>query len=542
MSNKNAVNNLAKIYSVSRKYPVIGAKKLLNIDLAYYQKDILNKLWNNKYPLLNCSRRTGKTFLCAVYISLRCLMYPDTKVIIFAPVFNQAQTLFLLVEEIYKNSLLMQTETSSRPKHGSSEWRLKFKNGSKISAMTLSDSKRSKGANIIIVDEYGFPIRGSMNKMVDSIVKPMLFTKSESAENLEGHIGNQLIISSTSTFKWNDFYKKVMEYEDNISNGKDNYTIVSYDVIDGLKGGKFENELVINEFKNADPITRKMEYLNIFPDGEDGFINYKLLDEKAIDYPELKEDGSVEKADTKVEFEQPYDEHGLPKYEYIMAIDEANQGSDLTAVNLIKIDDNIKRLVRLVTLEDDYIQDRIDVIRELLRKFNVVQIVADQRHSGVKNGLAEPYKYKDGYMGSIIVDEDDKEQIKRIKREHGSNADIKKLLKIHNFSNATNEKRARHFLNEIEKGRFKIPANPKDGFQSKTEEDAYNEIKQTIYEITTIKIKPSGNRVKYEPESATQTDDRWTVCELGCYMADEYIKSKYKMTTENFVIGKRGGR
>ena len=538
---EDVIRKIGKIYKVGRRYPSIPAEKLLNIRLPYYQKKMLQDLWTTKYPLVNCSRRTGKSYVITLKGVLRCLMYPDYTFLQTAPVFKQAQTCFLMAEDMYKGSLFMQNEVIDRPKHGSSSWKIKFKNGSEIVAAPLSDSLRSIGANGIHLDEAGFPVRGSIKQYISRVLKPMVFTKRDIGGNqlLEGDIGNSFIISSTSTFRWNEFYEIFQDYQEKVAAGKENYKIIQYTFLDGIKSGLFEKELVLEEIRETDPISRKMEYLNVFPDGEDGFINYRLLDEKAIDHPEIQENENYKEPKTKVEFEQPYDSNNLPKYKYIMAVDEANQGNDNTAISLIKIDGNIKRLVRVITLEDDYIQDRIKVIRDLLKRFNVVRIVADQRHSGIKNGLAEPYEYKDGTVSDIIVDMDDRDQIRRVRKECG-NTDINKLLKIHNFTNSSNEIRARHLLNEIEKGRFKIPADPRKGYSNKKEEDAYNEIKQTIYEITRIKIKPSGSTVKYEPETRSQKKDRWTVCELGCYMADDYIRNRFKTNSEKITLGKWG--
>ena len=536
-----AIENLSKLYYASKRYPNLGADKLLNIDLAYYQKDILDRLWNHKNPLLLCSRRTGKTFTSAVYMSLKALLYSDLKIGITAPVFRQSQTVFKEVEKIYRRSELFQAEVIDRPKHGNASWSIDLKNGSSIEAVPLNPNIRSKGYHIIFVDEYGFPHNRSMNEMYSQVLAPMVFTKREGVEDDPTDIGNQIIISSTAAFTWSDYYKKYKEYQEKIAEGDDDYDIITYDFIDGLKSGKFEIKRVLDEFKSADPITRKKEYLNIFPDDTGGFITYQLLDEKAIDHPELvnEETGEHSEPKTQVELEQTYDEDGLPTHKYLMAIDDADQGTDNFAIAIIKLDGNVKRLVRVKAMNNAPIQEKIEVIRDFLRKFNIVKIVADQRHKNIKDNLAEPYEYDDEYIGDIIIDVDDEEQLKYIRKKYGDDYNIVKKLEIHNFTNKTNEERARHFLSEIEKGRFKIPDEPIDGYKSKKEEKAYNEIKQAIFEITQIKIQANSNVIKYKPEDPRQTSDRWTVCELGCYMADEFIKDNFKRKKKkNFVLGK----
>ena len=540
MNKKQTIKQLSKIYQISRKYPVIGAEKLLNVDLPYYQQDMLERMWATKFPLLLCSRRTGKTFITAVFITLKCLLYKGMEAGIVAPVFRQSQTVFKEIENLYKRSPLFQSEVIDRPKHGNSSWYIEMRNGSSIEALPLSDNIRSKGYNIIHIDEYGYQSTYSMNEMTERVLEPMIFTKREGADKEETDIGNQLIISSTATFKWNDYYDKYLDYKEKIEEGDNDYDIISYDFIDGIKGGKFEEKISIDKFRSSDPLTRKMEYLNIFPDDTDGFITYKLLNDKAIDKAEKvdPEKDAYQEPKTTVEFEQEYDRNNLPKHKYIMTFDDADTGNSNFAVALIKLDGKTKRLVRVEAMNSAFIDEKVKLIRDLLRKFNVVLIAADQRNKNIKDNLAKPYTYKDGKKGSIIVDMDDKEQMKYVKREYGENADIKKLIKIHNFSNSSNEQRARHFLSEIEKGRFKIPADPREGYKSKKEEDAYNEIKQALHEITSIKIQANRSVVRYEPEDSNQPTDRWTVCELGCFMADQYLKDSRKTNTDEIVLGK----
>jgi len=541
------LKNLHYILEASKRNPVIGAKHLLKLPmLPYYQQDMLIRLWNNKKPLLLCSRRTGKTFISAAMMTLKCLLYPHTKVGIVAPVFRQSKTVFKQVEDIYEHSDYVKLETAKPPTHGNSEWYIDFKNGSKISAMPFADSIRSKGFNIVMVDEYGYPYAGrrGINQMVSDIISPMLFTKREIAlgknvQHDKTDIGNQLIIASTATFKWNDYYKKVKSYEEKIKEGSKQHDIISFDYRDGLESGLFEKEEVLEEYENADSLTRKKEYLNIFPDEMGGLISYELLAKKSIDtaeYSDINKDKYIPPK-TQIEFKQPVDDDGHPLHKYLLSIDDADQGRDNFAAAVIKLDGEIKRVVRVITLDNDPIQEKIKVIRNLLKNFNIVKIVADQRHQNIKDNLAEPYSYSDGTEGDIILDVDDDEQKKYVKRKYPRH-DTEELLEIHTFTNRTNEIRARHFLSEIEKGRFKLPADPREGMDSKKQEDAYNEIKKTIHEIISITPQPSGKYTKYDTETDSQTKDRWTVCEMGVFMADEMNKKKNK--NKKVVMGKWG--
>jgi hypothetical protein len=538
-----------KLIEASKYNPVIGAERLLNLDLPYHQQDMLKRGWTHKFPIYLCSRRTGKTFVMAIMSALKGSLYPQIKIGIVAPVFRQAKTVFLEIVDLIKRSPFLQAQIDGEPKRGASEWTISFKNGSIITALPLSDNIRSKGFNFIIIDEYGYG--DNMNQMVGRIIEPMAFTKREIKVNGDVHptdIGNQLLIASTATFKFNDYYKKLKEYEEKMDEGKDQHDIISYDYRDGLESGIFEKEQVIEKFENSDSLTQKMEYLNIFPDDEGSFISYELLQKYAIDTEEQiikDEDGEVKNVippKTQVEFEQETDEQGNPTHEYILAFDDADVGDNF-AIAMIKMDGSTKRIVRIVAMNSVPIQEKIIKIRELLRHFNIARIVCDQRHKNIKDNLAKPYRYSDGSKGKIILDRDDLEQEKYVNREY-PNTDTEKLIKVHNFAGSTNEMRAKHLLGEIENGRVKFPAPV--GAKSKQEEDTIEEFKKTWSEIASIQATTNGKYIKFSTPSRTMKKDRWTVTELGVYMADEYQKESTKRNNDVYMGGwntgnRRGG-
>jgi hypothetical protein len=526
MDNKTR-KKILKVIEVARYIPVIGAEKLLKIKLPYHQQDMLDRMWKKKFPIFLCSRRTGKTFVMSIGSVMKAALYPQIKIGIVAPVFRQSKTVFMEIVDLIKRSPFLQAQMSGEPTRGSSEWRIEFKNGSSISALPLSDNIRSKGFNVIIVDEYGYG--DNIDQMMKRIIEPMIFTKRSAKLDTEPHptdIGNQIIIASTATFKFNDYYKKIKEYEQKIKEGKTQYDIISYDYRDGLDAGIFEEEQVLEKFENSDSLTQKMEYLNIFPDDDGSFIPYRLIQKYAIDTEEVENEKGEIVPSTQIEFKQPLDKKGNPKYEYVLTFDDADVGDNF-AISLIRLEGNIKKIVRIVAMNNKPIQEKTKVIRELLKNFNIVRIFCDQRHKNIKDNLAKPYRYEDGIRGKIILDRNDKEQEKYVKQKFPTE-EIEKLIVVHNFSGPTNETRARHLLGELENGRVKFPAPI--GAETKKEEDAITELKKTWNEITSIQPTINGKYIKFDTPSRSQKKDRWTVTELGVYMSDQYLKEK---TTSN---------
>src|SRR5574344_1047739 len=69
------------------------------------QKWILQESWNGKYNIWTCSRNFGKSFLIAVFVMLKLLLYPNVSIYILSNVGNQAQETFMKLEKIAKQQI-----------------------------------------------------------------------------------------------------------------------------------------------------------------------------------------------------------------------------------------------------------------------------------------------------------------------------------------------------------------------------------------------------------------------------------------------------
>ena len=76
------------------KYFYWTAKTLLNIELLPEQVVVLRELWSKAFPMYIASRGFGKSFLLAVYCTLRCALAPGTKIVIVGSAFRQSKVIF----------------------------------------------------------------------------------------------------------------------------------------------------------------------------------------------------------------------------------------------------------------------------------------------------------------------------------------------------------------------------------------------------------------------------------------------------------------
>ena len=68
-----------------RKYPTRFVEKILQVDLTDHQKYIFLSMWNAKSICVLASRASGKSFIVALYIMVRCLLFPNYSVALLSP-------------------------------------------------------------------------------------------------------------------------------------------------------------------------------------------------------------------------------------------------------------------------------------------------------------------------------------------------------------------------------------------------------------------------------------------------------------------------
>ena len=152
----------SKIIKFLRRNPVIACEVLLGIKLMDSQKYILQQSWNAPYVLWCCSRNFGKSFLGAIIIILKALLYENQSIYIISSVGEQSKETFTKIEEIILRmgktassiqSLkdILQYEVVSSPScktgfiHSQTGYHVEFYNGSEIFTLNGNpDNNRSR--------------------------------------------------------------------------------------------------------------------------------------------------------------------------------------------------------------------------------------------------------------------------------------------------------------------------------------------------------------------------------------------------------------
>lgn len=157
-----------------RRNPCIAAEDLLGIKLIDSQKYLLQSSWNKPHVLWCCSRNFGKSFLGAVFMILKAVLYENQAIYIVSSVGNQSKETFSKIEEIIlrigktaasirslndivEKEIKKNHNNKSGFQHNPESFHVEFYNGSEIFTLNgKPDNNRSKRATLVFFDEAAF--------------------------------------------------------------------------------------------------------------------------------------------------------------------------------------------------------------------------------------------------------------------------------------------------------------------------------------------------------------------------------------------------
>lgn len=224
----------SKIIKFWRRNPIIACEDLLGIKLLDNQKYMLQQSWNTPMVLWACSRSAGKSFLGAIIIILKAILYENQSIYICAPVGDQSKELFTKIEEIVLNlgktaasidSLqdIVKQETVHSPacktgfSHAQSGFNVSFYNGSEITSLNGDpDNNRSKRATLVFFDESGFMSENAIAVMEAFAAQDSNFKTSTAKDfNIKAQrkkCPTQLIYASSASDIDTTFYKHYKDF------------------------------------------------------------------------------------------------------------------------------------------------------------------------------------------------------------------------------------------------------------------------------------------------------------------------------------------
>lgn len=421
------------------------AKMLFNIELHPIQVAILQEFWNRPFPMFIASRGFGKSFLLALYATLKCIFVPSTKIVIVGSAFRQSKIIFEYMENLWRNSPIMRSIFSGNddgPRRDVDRCTIRLGDSWAIAIpLGTGDKIRGLRAHIIIADEFasispeiyetvvsGFAAVSAspiQNVKAEAKKKAMIEQGiwSEELESLQTQKSNQAIISGTADYSFKHFaqywrrYKTIIESQGDpeklqqIFNGEvpENFSWKDYSII------RMPYELIPKGFMDDKQVARakatihsgiyNMEYAACFTADSDGFFKRSLIEAATT-----KDDNPIIGKEGPILFD-PVIKGDIHK-KYIMGVDPASEQDNFSII-ILEVHPDHRRVVYCWTTNRNNFKERQKIglvtehdfygfcarkIRNLMKTFPCLVIGMDAQGGGVavEEALHDPSKIEDG--------------------------------------------------------------------------------------------------------------------------------------------------
>lgn len=239
------------------------AQHYLKIQLFPFQKIILHLMGTNYKFCWVSARANAKSFTTALYCVCRCILYPNTKMVIVSKKTGQAA--LIITEKIQRELMVMSPvlkKEISKILDREGKQICLFNNGSYIKVVVLADTARGERSNCVILEEA----RLLDKKKIDEVIIPFNtsrtppYTKLPQYKNAPQEQSQQIFISS-ATWKNTWFWTSIKEFATEMCMGK-KYCIVANDMYLSLDSRIKTKEDIFGEKKTMDSFTFATEYEN----------------------------------------------------------------------------------------------------------------------------------------------------------------------------------------------------------------------------------------------------------------------------------------
>lgn len=365
------------------------SKILTGVELLEFQSLMIKAMFNVDYFLAICSRGSGKSFICAIFLILYASLNQGIKIGIIANSFRQARLLMQKILDLRldpKAKFLRQMISDKDISLKNDEWVIRI-GRSQLVCLPTGDGGKLRGYRfkVMVIDELLL----LSSKLINEVIRPFLSTNTdvtdrkkvrEAEEKLieQGKLleedriqwgSNKMIGLSSASYSFE--YLKTMydEYESAVFDDKREdsakYGVfhISYEC---LPAELYDQALIASAKAQMSEAQFGREFLSKFTDDSSGY--YKMSKMKACTY--LDGEG------------QSVEAIGEKGAEYILSGDiswSESEGSDDFVFQVIKYykETGIGVLVHSYALPGTAMKDHIRYFHFLLKNFNIKFIVFD---------------------------------------------------------------------------------------------------------------------------------------------------------------------
>lgn len=263
------------------------ATDYLGLKLHWYQAIILYLMGICNFIVIVACRAAAKSFIIALYSCCRCILYPNSKVVIASATKGQAK---LIVTSKIRNELMAWSpklrEEIKGIKDNQNEVIVYFKNGSTITVVTAGESGRGNRSSALIREEY----RQIKKEIDDSILSPfqtirqtqyLLDPYYENISELKEEPINIYISSSwldNGHWMWDIVDMAESNMLKSYQAGDIDTCLLAFDESITLKHNIRTMKQMQNEKKKQDSLTWRLEYLNErVKENTSAFFSYSMF-------------------------------------------------------------------------------------------------------------------------------------------------------------------------------------------------------------------------------------------------------------------------
>ncbi len=296
--NERIMYGAAKDCAYYRANPHRFAKDYLHLNLRLFQKIVITMMILSSNAVFIGARGIGKTFISAVFLCIRCILWPGTKAVIASGTRGQAiNVLEKILLELKQNSPELVAEIDDKQsKINGTDAKIVFHNGSYIKVVTASDSSRGNRANVLILDEF----RLISKDVIDTILRKFLtqrrmpkyeeLTEAErraeydKEKNMTAYLSSAFYSDHWSYTKCQDTFRAMLDETKN-------QFVCSLPYQLSIEEGLLDADTVLDEMAETDfsEVKFSMEYEALFYGSvEDAFFDFVSVSKnRRIKYPML---------------------------------------------------------------------------------------------------------------------------------------------------------------------------------------------------------------------------------------------------------------
>lgn len=260
------------------------AMDYLALKLHLYQIIMLYLMGINQFIVVIASRASAKSWVIALYACCRCILYPNTLIVLASSTKGQSKLIVSekIQKELMRDSPILRKEIA-KIKDNQNEVIVYFKNHSTITVVPASENGRGYRSNVIVREEF----RQIKKSVDDSILSPFQIIRQtpymkedyyENIKDLEEEVVD-IYISSSWIDNGHWMWDIVDQAYDNMMKGKP-YCLLAFDESIAIKHKIKTMQYFQSEKKKQDPITWRLEFMNErVKENQFAFFTYKMLNQ-----------------------------------------------------------------------------------------------------------------------------------------------------------------------------------------------------------------------------------------------------------------------